>query len=352
MEEAKNSSMNRIIKHSLMATNCFLLVLGNIGGPLVSRLYFVHGGRGLWLLSLLETAGFPILLLPLSLSYLRRRQLDPNARPLLITLPVAVPCAFLGLVTGVVDFLYAYGLSFLPVSTSALLNSSQLGFTALFAFLIVGQRFTPFRLNAVALLTAGAVVLGLHAGGDRPAGESKGRYATGFMLTVGSAALNALVLPLVELTYAKARQVITYTLVMEMQFVMGFSATAFSFAGLLASKEFQAIPKEAKAYGLGEIKYYVVVVFSAILWQCYCLGAVGVIFCVHTLLTGIICSMCIPVTGFLGVVLFREKFSAEKFVALALSLWGMASYTYGELLESKKKKKGDSHELALEAQVA
>ncbi|KAJ6799159.1 purine permease 1-like isoform X2 [Iris pallida] len=187
MEEAKNSSMNRIIKHSLMATNCFLLVLGNIGGPLVSRLYFVHGGRGLWLLSLLETAGFPILLLPLSLSYLRRRQLDPNARPLLLTLPVAVPCAFLGLVTGVVDFLYTYGLSFLPVSTSALLNSSQLGFTALFAFLIVGQRFTPFRLNAVALLTAGAVVLGMHAGGDRPAGESKGRYATGFMLTVGSA---------------------------------------------------------------------------------------------------------------------------------------------------------------------
>ena len=231
--------MNGSLKHILILINCILLVLGNSGGPLISRLYFLHGGNRHWLSSFLETAGFPIIILPLSITYFRRRSHDPNTKLIFITFPVFLASAFLGLMTGLDDFIYAYGLAFIPVSTSALLISTQLAFTAFFAFLVVKQRFTPFSLNSVALLTVGAVVLGLHASSDRPDGVSRKQYFVGFFLTLGAAALYGLVLPLVELTYQKAKQEITYTLVMEMQFVMGFFATAFNAVGMIVNNDFQ-----------------------------------------------------------------------------------------------------------------
>ncbi|KAM0869758.1 hypothetical protein ACQ4PT_040460 [Festuca glaucescens] len=76
----------------------------------------------------------------------------------------------------------------------------------------------------------GAVVLGLHASSDRPKGVSRGQYWLGFFLSLGAAMLYGLVLPLVELTYKRAaggERVVTYALVVEMQLVMGFFATAF-----------------------------------------------------------------------------------------------------------------------------
>ncbi|KAL4588618.1 hypothetical protein LXL04_001510 [Taraxacum kok-saghyz] len=80
--------------------------------------------------------------------------------------------AVIGVLTGVDDFFYVCGVSCLPVFTTSLIIASQLGFTALFAFLLVKQKFTPYSITA----------------------------------------LYGLVLPMVEMTYNKAKQTITYTL--------------------------------------------------------------------------------------------------------------------------------------------
>jgi hypothetical protein len=101
----------------------------------------------------------------------------------------------------------------------------------------------------------------------------------------------------------------------------------------------QAIPREARRYKLGEARYYAVLAWSAVLWQCFFLGAVGVIFCVHTLLAGILIAVFIPVTEVAAVIFLRERFSSEKGVALVLSLWGLASYSYGEWSEARAKKR-------------
>jgi len=82
----------------------------------------------------------------------------------------------------------------------------------------------------------------------------------------------------------------------------------------------QAIPREAKHFELGEARYYTVLAWSAVLWQFFFLGAVGVIFCVHTLLAGILIAVFIPVTEVAAVIFLHEKFSSEKGVALVLSL--------------------------------
>lgn len=101
----------------------------------------------------------------------------------------------------------------------------------------------------------------------------------------------------------------------------------------------QAIGKEARAYTLGEGKYYAVVVASALIWQCFFLGAIGVIYCGSSLLSAIIIAVLLPVTEILAVIFYKEKFQAEKGVSLALSLWGFASYFYGEIKNNKKMKK-------------
>lgn len=93
----------------------------------------------------------------------------------------------------------------------------------------------------------------------------------------------------------------------------------------------QAIPREARGCGLGEVQYYVVLVVNAIAWQCFFLGTIGVVFCASSLSSGIIIAVTIPVTGVLAVMIYKEKFQVEKGVSLALSLWGFVSYFYGEI---------------------
>ncbi|WOK93505.1 purine permease 3 isoform X2 [Canna indica] len=112
--------------------------------------YFHSGDKRQWLSAWLETGGWPALILPLIISFLYRRcrSLDSPARLFFLTPWLFLACTILGLLIGLNDFLYAYKLAFLPVSTSALLISTQLAFTALFAFLVVRQKFTPYSLNA------------------------------------------------------------------------------------------------------------------------------------------------------------------------------------------------------------
>ncbi|KAK9096992.1 hypothetical protein Sjap_022489 [Stephania japonica] len=343
----ENKKINSVLKLSILVLNCFVLGIGNTGGPLLLRLYFIKGGKKIWLSSWLETGGWPVMFLPLAVSYLYRRRTNPNreTKVCFITPALFMASAALGLLIGVDDYFYSYGASRLPVSTSSLIISTQLAFTAVFAFLIVRQKFTSYSINAVVLLTVGAVVLGLHASGDRPGNESNKQYFIGFFMTLAAAILYGFVLPMVELTYKKANQVVTYSLVMEMQMVMSLFATAFCTVGMLINKDFQTIPGEAKVFALGEAKYYVLLSFSAIVWQFFFMGAIGVIFCASSLLSAVIIAVQLPLTEVLAVLIFHEKFKAEKAVSLFLSLWGFFSYTYGEFKETNKKKKAAKSEV-------
>ncbi|KAL4272088.1 hypothetical protein GQ457_13G009630 [Hibiscus cannabinus] len=323
---------------ALLLINCFVLSIGHCGGPLIMRLYFIHGGKRVWFSSWLETGGWPIILLPIACAYFHRSRTQPSSENKLFFMKprLFIAAALIGTLTGLDDYIYAYGVARLPVSTVALIIASQLVFTAVFAFVLVKQRFTSYSINAVFLLTIGAGVLALNTSSDRPEKESKSEYISGFVTTVGAAALYGFILPLVELSYKKAKQEMSYALVMEIQMVMCLFATGFSTVGMVVNNDFKAIPREAREFELGETKYYVVVVMSAIIWQCFYLGVIGIIFCSSSLVSGIVIAVLLPVTEILAVIFYKESFHAEKGVALALSLWGFLSYFYGEIKQSKK----------------
>ncbi|KAM0842293.1 hypothetical protein ACQ4PT_058447 [Festuca glaucescens] len=321
----------------LLAVNFMLLVVGTACGPLLLRAYFVRGGTRKWLSSLLQTAGWPLLLLPLCFSFLSRRQRRQDVTPVFLMTPhLLVASIVVGLMSGADNFLYAYSQAYLPVSTSSILISTQLAFTAGFALLLVRHRFTGSALNAIVLLSVGAAMLGLDAGGDRPPGVTGPQYRAGFGMALGAAALYGLMLPVMELSQAwhaarAGAAALTYTLVLEMQVVIGLTATALCAVGMLVNKDFQAIPGEARQFELGEAGYYLLLVGTAAVYQCFCIGTIGAIFYGSALLAGVIIAVLIPATEVLAVVFFHERFSATKGIALGLSLWGLASYFYGEL---------------------
>ncbi|MCD7473230.1 hypothetical protein HAX54_014941 [Datura stramonium] len=338
MEERGKLSIN--MRKILLLINCLILSVGVCGGPLMMRLYYVEGGSRIWLSSWLQTGGWPLIFIPLAILYLYRRKTEgSDAKVYFMTPRVFVAAFMLGVLTGLDDFLYSWGVSKLPVSTSSLLVAAQLAFTAVGAFFMVKVKFTSYSINAVILLTVGAVLLGVRANSDRPEGITNKAYIIGFIMTLLAAAVNGIILPCVEFIYMKAKQAITAALVLEIQMVMCFAATAFCTIGMIANKDFQAISRESKQFNLGDARYFTVIVWSAIIWQCFFAGAIGVIYCSSALMSGVLIAILLPVTELLAVVFFNEKFSSEKGIALFLSLWGFISYFYGEFKQTKKQSK-------------
>jgi drug/metabolite transporter (DMT)-like permease len=240
-QESKKRSMKKL----LLILNSVLLAIGTCGGPLVMRLYFIHGGNRVWLSSFLETSAFPIILIPITISHIHNRYSNCNGNNnndhlVSMKLPIFFASALIGILTGLDDYLYACGIKRLPVSTSSLIQSSHLAFTAVFAYILVKHKFTAYSVNSIVLLTLGSVVLALNSnGGDRLVGESTKEYVIGFVMILASAALYGFVLPLLELVYKKSKQVITYSLVMEIQFVMCFFATLFCLVGMFIDNDFK-----------------------------------------------------------------------------------------------------------------
>ncbi|KAK9156930.1 hypothetical protein Scep_003504 [Stephania cephalantha] len=332
-----------------------------IGGPLTQRLYYVRGGNRKWLSCTLQSIAFPLLLIPLSLLYFRSREshfcvvkcasnnqskksnttsthhhqndqfflLDPK--------PLGL-AALIGLILGLSNYLYATSLKYLPVSTTSLLFSSQLAFTAVFARVLVKQRFTFYSGNAVVVMTMGAVVLGVRGGGE--GGGDKGRYVEGFVVTLGGAAASGLVLPMVEMVYKKCGRVVNMGLVTQVQIVLSAFASLFCVVGMALNKDFQNIPREAKEYGLGEVKYYLVLVGCGVCWQLCFVGVAGIILCTSSLFAGVTAAFMLPFQEVAAVIVFHEKFTGEKGLSLALCLWGFISYFMGEY----KKTHGSSDE--------
>ncbi|KAJ4963200.1 hypothetical protein NE237_023139 [Protea cynaroides] len=183
-----------------------MLGIENWGGPLVLKAYFQYGGKRIWFSSWLETGGWPIIIFPLVASYFYRRHSKGGGAKLFFMKPfLFIAGAVVGILTGLDDYLYAYGVDCLPASTSSLMIATWLAFTAIIAFFLVRQKFTAYSVNSVFLLTLATVVLAFHTSGDRPANESNKQYFMGFFMTLGAAALYGFVLPMVELTYKKSQ---------------------------------------------------------------------------------------------------------------------------------------------------
>ncbi|PHT32378.1 hypothetical protein CQW23_28715 [Capsicum baccatum] len=345
IEQEGNYKPNKLknfmsIKTLLVLINLIFISVGQLSGVLLVRIYYLHGGKRKWLQAFLLTAGFPILILPISISYAKRKKNTNNSNKVLVTPKLATASAILGILLGVCSYLYTFGMSILPVSVSSLLSSTSLAFTAIFAYFLVKHKLTEYSVNAVVLMMLGSIILGLHKHDDRPIGESDRKYMLGIVMTLVGAAIHGFVNAGVEYTHVKAGVIVTSDLVMQMQFLISMFSTLFCFIAMIINKDFQAITREAEEFGLGKNKYYMILALSTIALQIMMIGNLGLIFCSSALLLGIVNALLVPIQQIFAVMFLPEGFNSEKWMALAMCLWGFASYFYGEYKDSLTKKVG------------
>ncbi|KAL5973701.1 putative purine permease 11 [Asimina triloba] len=181
---------------------------------LLGRFYYDKGGNSKWMATLVQTAAFPILFVPLFLFPSSTPSTNSTAAStrMLVFIYVA-----LGLLVAGDNMMYSYGLLYLPVSTYSLICAAQLAFNAVFSYFINSQKFTSFILNSVILLTFSAALLGVTSDSEGSTSTSTGKYVASFLSTLGASAAYSLILSLMQLSFEKILKKETFSVVLEMQ---------------------------------------------------------------------------------------------------------------------------------------
>ncbi|KAL2340958.1 hypothetical protein Fmac_008898 [Flemingia macrophylla] len=309
----------------LLVVNYLCLFVGSVSSSLLSKYYFIHKGSSKWVSTWVQTLGFPLLMIPISLPYIfKLTKRTPFSD---FTTKMWIMCISIGVMLGFNNLLFSWGNSYLPVSTSALLLSSQLIFNLIFSVIIVKQKITFSNLNCVILLTLSSILLALDSSNDRPRGVAQKDYLIGFLCTIGAGLMFALYLPVMERVYEKVQ---CYGMVMEMQIVMEAAATALATVGMAWEGGFSKMKEESQTvFDEGSKVYWVTVMGNVVTWQLCFMGTAGMVFLTCSLTGGICMTALLSMNVLGGVVVFRDNFGSFKAVSTLLCIWGFFSYVYG-----------------------
>ncbi|KAF2286848.1 hypothetical protein GH714_032820 [Hevea brasiliensis] len=319
----------------LLVISYLCLFVGSVSSSLLSKFYFIHKGSSRWVSTWVQSAGFPLLLFPIYLPYYLFKCTD--RRPFdRFTLRILILSILIGLMLGINNLLFSWGNSYLPVSTSSLLLSSQLVFNLILSVIIVKQRITFQNLNCVILLTLSSVLLALSSSHDRPQGLTPTKYFIGFFSTIGAGLLFALYLPVMERIY---RNVQCYEMVMEMQLVMEIAATALATVGMATDGGFREMKRESMSeFDKGGKWYWITVIGNLVTWQMCFMGTAGMVFLTSSLTGGICMTALLGMNVVGGVLVYGDEFGGGKLVSTLLCGWGFCSYVYGMYLKMKDQK--------------
>ncbi|KAL8468431.1 hypothetical protein ACS0TY_031588 [Phlomoides rotata] len=312
----------------------FFVIAGSSIGMLLGRLYFANGGESKWMATLVQVAGFPVLF---PFQWFTTANKPDRTEPITPKILIAF-YIFTGIFVAVISMLYSIGLQYLPVTTFTLICASQLGFNALFSFFFNKQKFTPYIINSLVLLTISSVLLVFQKDPGDSNRVSKRKYAIGFICTLAASAAYAMMLSLTQLAFQKIIKRETIRAIIDMTIYENVVASLATLVGLFASGDWLNLNAEMQVFKSGKVSYVMTLVWTAICWQVFGVGFIGLIFKVSSLFSNVISVLGLPVAPALAVVFLGDKLTGLKGVAMVLAMWGFVSYIYQHYLDDLKMK--------------
>ncbi|GFP91271.1 probable purine permease 9 [Phtheirospermum japonicum] len=243
--------------------------------------------------TLVQVVGFPILF-PFSMDHNREKR--PNHRNQHTEFQKKHLASFyvaIGIFNAADCMLYSIGIQYLPVTTYTLICASQLAFNAIFSYFLNKQKFTPYIVNSLVLLTISSVLLVFQTD---PGDSNKASMYQNLV------------------------------------------ATSVILVGLFASGDWKRMSKEMRGYESGQVSYVMNLFWTAVSWQVFSVGCVGLIFKVSSLFSNVISILGLPVAPILAVIFISDKLTGLKAVAMLLAVWGFVSYMYQHYLDDLKMK--------------
>ncbi|CAH8288244.1 unnamed protein product [Eruca vesicaria subsp. sativa] len=267
--------------------------------------------------TLVQTAAFPILYIPLLL--LPSSSSDPASCSLKTILLIYV---LIGVIIAGDNMLYSVGLFYLSASTYSLICATQLAFNAVFSYFINAQKFTALILNSVVLLLfSAAALIALNDDADTPSSVSRSKYIVGFVCTLAASALYSLLFSLMQFSFEKILKKETFSVVLEMQIFTCLVATCVVVIRIFASGEWRTLHGEMEGYHKGKASYVMSLVGTAVTWQVCSVGVVGLIFLVTSLFSNVISMLSLAVTPLAALAVYHDKMSGVKVMVMLIALW-------------------------------
>lgn len=320
-----------------MALNIIFLLVGQAAAVILGRFYYDQGGNSKWMATLVQTAAFPFLYLPLFFLPSSKHSSTSSAAPSIKIL--ASIYFFLGVLIAGDNMLYSTGLLYLSASTYSLICATQLAFNAVFSRFINSQKFTPLVINSVVVLSLSAALIAVNDDSEGTEGIPRRKYIIGFICTLAASAFYSLLLSLMQLSFQKVLKTETFSVVLEMQIYTSLVATCASLIGLFVSGEWRSLHGEMHGFGKGGFAYVMTLVWTALAWQVCSVGVVGLIFVVSSLFSNVISTLSLAVTPIASVIVFHDKMNGVKIVAMLMAIWGFASYIYQNYLDDSKARR-------------
>ncbi|XP_050215186.1 probable purine permease 5 isoform X2 [Mercurialis annua] len=312
----------------LLSTAAMLIAFP--ASSILSRVYYANGGTSKWIISWVAVAGWPLTAIILFPTYFYCR-----TYPTPLTLKLILAYIVLGFLSAADNLMYAYAYAYLPASTSALVASSSLVFSALFGYLIVKNKLNAAMINAIVIITAAMVIVALDSDSDRYDNVSDSQYFMGYLWDILGSALHGLIFALSELLFVKLLGRRSFHVVLEQQIMVSLFGFIFTTIGVIVNKDFQEMKSEAKTFVGGETAYVLVLVWGTITFQLGILGATAVLFLASTVLAGVLNAVRVPLTSVAAVIILRDPMSGFKILSLIVTFWGCICYIYGSSYPTK-----------------
>ncbi|KAE9618485.1 putative complex 1 LYR protein [Lupinus albus] len=252
LDESRTNSRRRYYHWLLISLYSVFVLVSNSASTLLGRLYYEKGGKSKWMGSLVQHVGFPILLpcyFMLAPKNTTKDSFDSKQPSVLV---VAFIYISYGLCEAIICYFFSLGLWYLPVSTYALICSSQLAFNAFFSFFLNSMKFTPYIINSLFLLTISSTLLVFQTETEHSTEASKKYHVIGLICTVAASAGEGLVLSLVQLAFEKVLKRETSKVMLDMIVYESLVATCVTLVGLFASGEWNLLQEEMEEFEMGD----------------------------------------------------------------------------------------------------